>query len=183
MKTVIFKTKEYQLLSFDVISSRFSASLVRGEYDVDTLLNEVETSESITVKEDGETIGVYNGYTELLALSVHAEDISVEIINRDIQMQIDAISQAQTEQGQEIDSLENNINVLENNVANLTPYEETKKAYFGEHEKTFYNVPEGNVLVFFDNYNGTYSIERVGNRLTVSFDTLEHETNVTISIQ
>lgn len=109
MKILIFKTNEYQLVSLDVISSRFSASLVRGEYDIDTLLNEVETSESITVKEDGETIGVYNGYTELLALSVHTDDISVEIINTDIQMQIDTLNGVVQEQSEVIESLDKKI--------------------------------------------------------------------------
>ena len=109
MKTVIFKTNEYELKSVDVISSRFSASLERGKYDIDSLLNEVETSESITVKENGETIGVYNGYTELLALSVHADDISVEIINRDIQMQIDAISGEGQKQATAIENLDKRV--------------------------------------------------------------------------
>lgn len=109
MKTVIFKTNEYELKSVDVISSRFSASLERGKYDIDTLLNEVETSESITVKEDGEIIGVYNGYTELLALSVHTDDISVEIINRDIQMQIDAISGEVQKQATAIENLDKRV--------------------------------------------------------------------------
>lgn len=109
MKTVIFKTNEYELKSLDVIPSRFSASIERGEYDIDTLLNEVETSESIIVKEDGETIGVYNGYTELLALSVHTDDISVEIINRDIQMQIDTISGEVQEQATAIENLDKKV--------------------------------------------------------------------------
>lgn len=109
MKTVIFKTNEYELKSLDVISSRFSASIERGEYDIDTLLNEVETSESITVKENGETIGVYNGYTELLALSVHSDDVSVEIINRDIQMQIDNISGEVKEQATAIENLDKKV--------------------------------------------------------------------------
>lgn len=109
MKTVIFKTNEYELKSLDVISSRFSVSLERNEYDIDTLLSEIETSESITVKEDDEIIGVYNGYAELLALSVHTDDISVEIINKDIQMQIDAISGEVQEQATAIENLDKKV--------------------------------------------------------------------------
>jgi hypothetical protein len=68
-------------------------------------------------------------------------------------------------------------------VEQITPYTETKTAYFNEKEKTFYNVPSGNVTVLFDNYNGNYSVSRVADRVTVSFDTLTEQTNITISIK
>lgn len=70
-----------------------------------------------------------------------------------------------------------------NKVDAITPYTDTRRAYYGEREKTFYEVPSGNVSVFFSNYNGDYAISRIADRLTVSFDTLEYETDVTISIQ
>lgn len=63
------------------------------------------------------------------------------------------------------------------------PYTETKIAYYGESEKVFYNVPSGNLSVFFDNYNGNYFTNHIDNRLTVSFDTLTEATQITISIQ
>ena len=65
----------------------------------------------------------------------------------------------------------------------ITPYKDTKTAYFGEKEKVFYGVPEGNVLVFFSNYDGVYAVNRIADRLTVSFSALEQATNITISIQ
>ena len=64
----------------------------------------------------------------------------------------------------------------------LTPYTETKTAYYLEKEKTFYDVPNGNLTVYFDNYNGSYSVSRIANRVTVSFDTLTESTNITISV-
>lgn len=67
-------------------------------------------------------------------------------------------------------------------VERLTPYTETKTGYYGEKEKTFYDVPMGNVTVIFDNYSGDYSVSRMENRLTVTFDTLTEQTNITISI-
>lgn len=70
-----------------------------------------------------------------------------------------------------------------NRVDALTPYTETKAAYYGETEKVFYDAPAGNTSVFFDNYNGAYSVNRVDNRLIVSFDALTQATNITISIQ
>lgn len=70
-----------------------------------------------------------------------------------------------------------------NKVAEITPYKETKTAYYGEKEKTFYNVPAGNTSVFFDGYSGSYSVDRVQNRLVVCFDPLDKETKITIMIQ
>ena len=69
------------------------------------------------------------------------------------------------------------------NVGDITPYTETKTAYYGETEKVFYNVPKGITLVIFGNYNGAYSVNYVEGRLIVSFDALTQETDITISIQ
>lgn len=70
-----------------------------------------------------------------------------------------------------------------NRVTAITPYTETKTAYYGEKEKTFYNVPNGMLNVYFTNYGGDYSVSRVSDILTVSFDTLTEQTDITISIQ
>ena len=70
-----------------------------------------------------------------------------------------------------------------NKVTAITPYTETKTAYYGESEKTFYDVPDGNVSVYFTDYDGNYSVSRVSGRLTISFDTLTEQTDITISIQ
>lgn len=65
------------------------------------------------------------------------------------------------------------------NISEITPYTETKTGYYGETEKTFYNVPDGNVTV----YGLTeYTMDRVANNITLTFDALEKETNITISI-
>ena len=70
-----------------------------------------------------------------------------------------------------------------NQVDAITPYTETKTAYYGETEKVFYGVPSGNMSVFFTNYNGDYSTSRVNDRVTISFDALNEQTDITISIQ
>ena len=67
-----------------------------------------------------------------------------------------------------------------NNIKTLTPYTETKIGYFGETEKTFYNVPEGNVTVY---GLSEYTLDRISDRLTLTFDALTEQTNITISIQ
>lgn len=80
--------------------------------------------------------------------------------------------------------LNSKVNRLSVEVNDLTPYTETKTAYYGEKEKTFYNVPNGNTSVFFDKYNGGYSLNRVGDILIVSFnETIIEATNVTIMVQ
>lgn len=68
-------------------------------------------------------------------------------------------------------------------VSEVTPYTETKTAYFNESEKTFYRVPAGNITVMFDNYNGDYSVSKVTDRVTVKFDTLKDKTNITIEVK
>lgn len=74
------------------------------------------------------------------------------------------------------------ISGVRQNISEITPYTETKAAYFNEKEKTFYNVPTGNVSVVFDNYSGDYSVKRVSDRVTVFFDTLTDSSNITISV-
>lgn len=69
-----------------------------------------------------------------------------------------------------------------NKVVEITPYTQTKTAYFNETEKTYYGVPVGNISVFFDNYNGEWSVDRISDRVTVRFDRLNAQTNITLSI-
>jgi hypothetical protein len=64
-------------------------------------------------------------------------------------------------------------------VDDVTPYTETKQAFIGDTEVTFYNVPEGNVTIFFDK---PYTMEKVADRITLTFDELEEVTDITISI-
>lgn len=60
----------------------------------------------------------------------------------------------------------------------VTPYTETKTAYIGDTEVTFSNRP-GNLTVFFPH---PYAVERLTDRIIVSFDELEEVTDITISI-
>ena len=80
--------------------------------------------------------------------------------------------------------LSSRISQVNSRVTEITPYEETKKAYAREIEKVFYQVPNGNLTVFFDNYNGEYEVKRIADRVTISFpERLTDATNVTIMIQ
>lgn len=57
-----------------------------------------------------------------------------------------------------------------------------KVGYYNESEKTFYGVPAGNISVYFDNYNGEWSVDRISDRVTVRFNRLNAQTNITLSI-
>lgn len=66
-----------------------------------------------------------------------------------------------------------------NDIVSLTPFTATQIGYYGETEKTFYNVPDGNVTVF---GLKEYSLDRISDRLTITFDALSEQTEITISI-
>lgn len=71
-------------------------------------------------------------------------------------------------------------NLLKEEIEAITPYTLTKTAYIGDTEITFYDTPEnGNVTVFF---NKTYTMERVADRIMLTFEPLEEITKITISI-
>lgn len=81
-------------------------------------------------------------------------------------------------------SLDRRLSNMSRQISNITPYEETKKAYYGENEKVFYGVPLGNVSVFFDNYDGEYKSERIADRFVITFpERLKDMTNITIMVQ
>lgn len=61
----------------------------------------------------------------------------------------------------------------------ITPYTETKTAYIGDTEVTFLNTPSGNLTVYFP-YE--YTVERLTDRIVISFNELQEVTDVTISI-
>lgn len=61
----------------------------------------------------------------------------------------------------------------------VTPYKATKQAYIGDTQITFTDVPEGNLTVYFP-YE--YTVERMADRIIVSFKELEEVTEITISI-
>lgn len=98
--------------------------------------------------------------------------------------EIDRIYQAINAVSQKINDVSSRLDAYTNaRVNEITPYTETKSAYYNESEKTFYNVPQGNLSIFFDNYNGNYNVSRIENIVIVSFDTLTDNTNVTIMVQ
>ena len=83
-----------------------------------------------------------------------------------------------------VNPLQRQINSLNKRVSDITPYEQSKVGYYGENEKVFYGVPNGNVSVFFDNYTGDYSTSRIEDRFTITFpERLTDMTNITVMVQ
>lgn len=62
----------------------------------------------------------------------------------------------------------------------ITPYTATKTAYIGDTEITFYDTPAtGNLTVYCP---GNYHVDRLVDRIFITFDELEEVTEITISI-
>lgn len=80
-----------------------------------------------------------------------------------------------------VSPVQRQISALNRRVSEITPYTATKMGYYGETEKVFYNVPDGNVTVFCDAEN-TFS--RIEDRLIVKFaERLSDTVEITISVQ
>lgn len=86
---------------------------------------------------------------------------------------ISPISRQLTAMGRKITS-------LDNEVKDITPYEQSKTAYFGEVEKVFYGVPNGLLTVHMD---GEYTVERIEDRVYVRFERLDGTKEITIMVQ
>ena len=75
---------------------------------------------------------------------------------------------------------DSNVTGVRKNVGDITPYTDTKKAYIGDTEITFYGTPAtGNLTVYCP---GNYHVDRLVDRIFITFDELEEVTEITISI-
>lgn len=187
MRTIKFHTTEYQLVDHEnVLASSFQATLLKESYTIESIIEDITNTEEIKIYENEEIVAIYTGYTIMRAISIYMNEndivISVELDNYDVYSQLNNITEALST----IEEIQNvhtdDITELNAEVIKLIPYTETKIGCYGETEKIFYGVPEGNVSVFFDNYHGAYTTSRQEDRLYVYFDALEKETNITISI-
>jgi hypothetical protein len=69
---------------------------------------------------------------------------------------------------------------LNNRITEITPYEQSKTAYYGENEKVFYGVPNGILTV---NMDGEYTVERIEDRVYVRFERLDETKDITITVE
>lgn len=82
--------------------------------------------------------------------------------------------------GVPVNPIQQQISALNRRITEITPYTATKEGYYGETEKVFYDVPNGNVTIFCDVPN---SYKRVDNRLIVSFEKLTDTVEITVMVQ
>lgn len=61
----------------------------------------------------------------------------------------------------------------------ITPYTDTKTAYIGDTEITFFTEVTGNLTIYFP-YE--YTVERLMDRIIITFEPLEEVTDISISI-
>lgn len=158
-----------------IYQTRFQCEIEKGENTYDSIIEDTVNPTEITVYNDeDEVIGVYTDFNKRIAITI-MENVSIELENINLAQQIQDLTNSVSQQQTYIDT-------LNEQVSELTPYTDTAKAYYNESEKTFYNVPDGNITVFFDNYSGEYTVNRVSDRVTISFEPLTQDTNITISI-
>ena len=75
--------------------------------------------------------------------------------------------------------------MLTEEIARITPYTATKTAYYGDTEITFYDIPDGNMTVFVKDIEGNYpnyTVSKIGTTVTVSFEVVTNNTEITLSI-
>lgn len=91
------------------------------------------------------------------------------------------LAEQMNELGKRIDNLYGSLHQENaNKIEAITPYTETKTAYIGDTEITFYDIPsKGNVTVYLDR---EYEMERYSDRLVLTFAPLTDITDITISI-
>ena len=77
------------------------------------------------------------------------------------------------------------IDQLGKQVEAVTPYMDSQRAYIGDTSVVFENIKNGLITIYCETDSGLViptKSEKSGDRLTVSFDTLEEPATVTISI-
>ena len=77
------------------------------------------------------------------------------------------------------------VDLMGRQMEEITPYTLTKTAYYGDTEITFYDVPDGNMSVYVKDSEGNYpnyTVNKVGSEVTVNFEAVTNDTEITLSI-
>jgi len=166
--------QKYPIKSFSTFQTQLGNTAVRIVGDVPTAENGFEI-----VDENDNVIGDMSEYTFL-----YREDDTCKEYTKVAEEQIPTESFASGDVPvTPYDVLSRRISAVNSRVTDITPYEQTRTAYYGENEKIFYGVPDGVLTVTFDNYDGRYTVSRTEDRVTISFPRLEDKTNITIMVQ
>lgn len=93
-----FNSTLYDLVEMpNIQSDRFQATIYKGNYSLDTILNDIQESETIQVLNGEEIVGIYTGYSFLIALSSYYSSsgtvlVSIELSNNNTQSQIERLT-------------------------------------------------------------------------------------------
>lgn len=109
--------------------------------------------------------------------------MSIEERVSKLEMQMKNLQQAYLDMQKRQVNTVGRIDDTSNRVTAITPYTSTKIGHYGDTEMNFYEVPQGNVEVFFNGENRACTLARVENRLTVKFGALTDRTNITIIVK
>ena len=109
--------------------------------------------------------------------------MTIEQRLKNLELQVKHLNQSILQMSKNDTSVVAKVDDTSNRVAAITPYTETKTAYSKEKEKTFYNVPQGKLFLYFSNYSGSYSVSHIEDRVRVTFDILTEQTDITIEVR
>lgn len=118
MKTILFGSARYDLVdNVNVHGTRLQATIYKGEQSVEQIsANTVGVSEIKVYDEEQSLLGVYNGYTERVAISLYQVDghdvVSIELENSDVASKVDELSSAADLQAGAIEGLAEEISAI-----------------------------------------------------------------------
>ncbi len=98
MKTILFGSARYDLVdNVNVHGTRLQATIYKGEQSVEQIAaNTVGVAEIKVYDEEQSLLGVYNGYTERVAISLYQVNghdvVSVELENSDVASKVEELS-------------------------------------------------------------------------------------------
>lgn len=122
---VKFGDAEYNVANnyVDATIDHFNITIEKGEKSVDQVILDVQNAEEITTLDDeGEVMGVYRGYSEVVSIgTVDGSLISISLLNKDIKTQVDVLSETlakvehlQNVQEMMLDRVTTVVNILNN---------------------------------------------------------------------
>ena len=118
MKTIKFGSASYNLVDdINVHGTRFQATIYKGEQSVEQIAaNTTGVTEIKVYDEEQSLLGVYNGYTERVAISLYQVDghdvVSIELENGDVSGKVAELVDAVDTQTVAIDDLAGSVSAL-----------------------------------------------------------------------